>query len=105
MKVRISRMLALLLISVTIFTSCGGSDMPANEALNYFATQVNDGNLKNYRLVIYVFDLNFHPFAPPSTVRGIRRNEHTTRIVVGGGWLESTLMRDTNLLNQMSKAA
>ena len=75
--------------------------MSPEEALNYFARQVEDRNLDNYRLVIYVFHLSYHPFVLPRTVRDIRRNEYTARIAVGGGWLESILAENTDLLNRM----
>jgi len=102
MLARLLRILVISLISVSILAGCGRSNMSPDEALDYFVMQARNRNLENYRLVIYAYQPNTHPWLPIRTVRELRRNAHTTRIVVGSGWLESEFGPwNPDLLNQI----
>ena len=98
----------LILLSITMLTSCGGAAMPSEEAraetpaekaLKDFSQQIEEGNLGELSLTIYYVNPNAYYFGPWSVEDLIY--VHDYKIVVDGTRLEEHI----DLLKQMSNAA
>ncbi len=98
----------LILLSITILTSCVGAAMPPEEtradmrpeeALQYFSQQIEKGSLRDISLTIYYFSPYILTFDAVS-VEGIIRG-HDYKIVVDGTRLEVYI----DLLKQMINTA
>ncbi len=88
----------LILLSITIFTGCRGTDMRPEEALKYFSEQIEQGNIKDISLTIYYRNPNIFYFAPWSVDDLIRGADH--KIVIDG----TRLVEHVDLLKQVSNA-
>ena len=87
----------LILLTITILTSCAGTDMRPEKALKYFTEQIEQGNLRDISLKIYYVSpdiLTLHPLSVEDLLRG-----HP--IVIDGTRLEEHI----DLLKQMTNAA
>ncbi len=88
----------LILLLITISTSCGGGDMRAEQALKYFSKQIEQGNLRDLRLRVYYVPPYIFTLYPRSVDDLIRSQDY---IVIDGTRLEEHI----DLLKQMSNAA
>ena len=69
----ISGLLILLVLSTSIFTSCGGNNMSPEKALNSFSKLVAEGSFNDLKLTIYYkspFTLTLFPLSVDNLVYG-----------------------------------
>jgi len=96
-------LVASLLIAITALSSCGGTSMTPEEALNYFAQQNRDGTLSDYRLrIYYMAPAVMRSWSRPvRSVNDLIRRGHEYSVIVSGEGLHRPWPLDSDLLHRI----
>ena len=95
-KTKVLGFLTFLLLTITIFSSCGGNDMQPEKVLNEFLKLIESGKVNNCNLTIYY--INPYILADiPLNVDGLINHNAVRSIIIDG----NSLQKHNDLFNQL----